>query len=207
MKELTQENVDLIKQFEGKRLTAYQDSVGIWTIGYGHTKGVYEGMKITEKGASQFLIEDLAVATACVNRVIKRPMNDQEFGAFVSLTHNIGVGAFAGSTAARMFNKGDKDGARQGILMWNKITVRGKKIESMGLANRRSIEALYFEAGLVDSRYVPSEYETTAGDGGAHKSSVPPAAVVVSIVAALALFWDRLAMLWDKIQAFIGGLF
>lgn len=94
MNDITQETVNLTKQLEGERLKAYKDSVGRWTIGSGHTKGVYEGMQITEQTSRQFLIDDLAIAATCVNRVIKKPMSDHEFGAFVSLTLNIGVGAF-----------------------------------------------------------------------------------------------------------------
>ena len=188
MNEITQETVNLIKQFEGLRLNAYQDSVGIWTIGYGHTKDVTSDMKITEYGARRFLIDDLAVACACVIRVIKKPMTDNEFGAFVSLTHNIGVGAFSKSTAARKFNAGDKSAAADAILMWNKITVDNKKVVSRGLMNRRLDEVMYFKNMY---RHGAPSYETTAGTGG-ERRAVPPAWPMLGVIAAtIALFWEQ----------------
>ena len=192
MNEITQETINLIKQFEALRLNAYQDSVGVWTIGWGHTKDVYGGMKITEHGARQFLIDDLAIAAASVNRAIKKPMTDNEFGAFLSLTHNIGVGAFAKSTAARKFNAGDKQGAAKAILLWNKITIDGKKIVSNGLVNRRADEARYFLRGhpLALGLALP-DYETTAGEGG-ERRAVPPAWPMLGVIAAtIAVFWDQ----------------
>ena len=191
MNEITQETVNLIKQFEGLRLIAYQDSVGIWTIGYGHIKGVHSFMTITEQQARQYLINDLSDAAQAVDRVINKPITAHERGAFISLTFNIGVGAFAKSTAARKFNKGDKAGAAKAILMWNKITIDGKKVASRGLINRREAEVMFFEMKVSDAAFPTHFYETTAGDGGAHKASVPPAwPMLGALVAALAIFFD-----------------
>jgi lysozyme len=198
--ELTSATVNLIKQFEGLRLEAYTDSAGIWTIGFGHTKGVYAGMEITDYGAAKLLIDDLGIAAACVARVIKKQMTNHEFGGFVSLTHNIGVGAFEGSTAARKFNKGDKNGASQAILMWNKITVNGKKVVSQGLINRRASEAVYFQMNVADASLPTHFYETTAGSGGA-REGVPAAWLpIAALIAAIALFFD-------EVEAFFAGLF
>ena len=200
MNDITQETVNLIKQFEGLRLKAYRDSVGIWTIGYGHVKGVTQGMEITEQTARQLLIDDLAIAATCVSRVIKKPMSGHEFGAFVSLTHNIGVGAFAKSTAARKFNKGDKQGAGAAILMWNKITIDGKKVSSRGLINRREAEVMFFEMKVSDAAFPTHFYETTAGDGGAHKKAVPPAWPMLGVIAA------TIAVFWEQVKEFFNGI-
>ena len=195
---LTQEAIDLIKQFEGLRLKAYQDQAGVLTIGYGHTKGVTEGMKITKHGAKQLLIEDLARAHAAVDLTINKPMTDYEFGAFVSLTHNIGVGAFARSTAARKFNKGDKGGAAAAILLFNKITVDGVLVYNQGLANRREIERRYF-FNVVEKDHI-DHYETTAGEGGEHKGVPPAWPIIGALVAAVALFFN-------DVKEFFFGLF
>ena len=81
----------LIESFEGLRLTAYQDSVGVWTIGYGHTKGVKQGQTITQQQAERFLQQDLAVAEAAVNR-LGLTLSDNQFAALVSSTFNLGAG-------------------------------------------------------------------------------------------------------------------
>ena len=81
----------LIESFEGLRLTAYQDSVGVWTIGYGHTKGVKQGQTITQQQAERFLQQDLAVAEAAVNR-LGLTLSDNQFAALVSFTFNLGAG-------------------------------------------------------------------------------------------------------------------
>jgi len=201
MSRITKETVDLIKQFEGKRLKAYQDSVGIWTIGYGHIKGVYQGLTILEQQASEYLVRDLSTAASGIRNAITKPMSDHEFGAFLSLTHNIGVGAFANSTAARKFNKGDKAGAAKAILMWNKITVDGKKVVSQGLVNRRASEAVYFKMNVSDASLPTHFYETTAGSGGEKTKSIPPAwPMLYAIVVSFAVFFEQIK---DFFGAFI----
>lgn len=86
----SQAGIDLIKSFESCRLTAYQDSVGVWTIGYGHTSGVYAGMTITQN----------------------------MFDALVSLTFNIGGGNFGTSTLLKKLNQGDINGAADEFDRW-----------------------------------------------------------------------------------------
>lgn len=70
----SQAGIDLIKSFEDCRLTAYQDSVGVWTIGYGHTNGVYAGMTITQAQAEEFLRSDLKTAENAVNGKVTYPI-------------------------------------------------------------------------------------------------------------------------------------
>jgi GH24 family phage-related lysozyme (muramidase) len=81
----------LIESFEGLRLNAYQDSVGVWTIGYGHTKGVHQGQNITQQQAEAFLQQDLAQAEAAVNSHALA-LTDNQFAALVSFTFNLGAG-------------------------------------------------------------------------------------------------------------------
>ena len=83
--------LQLIESFEGLRLTSYQDSVGVWTIGYGHTQGVKQGQTITQQQAQAFLQQDLGVAEGAVNR-LGLTLTDNQFAALVSFTFNLGAG-------------------------------------------------------------------------------------------------------------------
>lgn len=84
----------LIESFEGLRLNAYQDSIGVWTIGYGHTQGVRKGQTITPQQAQAFLKQDLALAEAVVNSH-HLTLTDNQFAALVSFTFNLGAGNLA----------------------------------------------------------------------------------------------------------------
>jgi lysozyme len=86
-----QAGLNLIESFEGLRLNSYQDSVGVWTIGYGHTQGVKQGQTITQQQAQAFLQQDLGVAEAAVNR-LGLTLTDNQFAALVSFTFNLGAG-------------------------------------------------------------------------------------------------------------------
>src|SRR5882672_5891147 len=86
-----QAGLQLIESFEGLRLNSYQDSVGVWTIGYGHTQGVKQGQTITQPQAQAFLQQDLGVAEAAVNGH-GLTLTDNQFAALVSFTFNLGAG-------------------------------------------------------------------------------------------------------------------
>jgi lysozyme len=86
-----QAGLNLIESFEGLRLQSYQDSVGVWTIGYGHTQGVKQGQTITQPQAEAFLQQDLGVAEAGVNG-LGQTLTDNQFAALVSFTFNLGAG-------------------------------------------------------------------------------------------------------------------
>ena len=88
----SQRGIKLIKQFEGIRLTAYKCPAGVYTIGYGHTRGVTRGMKITEEEASAFLAADLRNSEKAVERYDSiYHWNQNEFDALVSFTFNCGA--------------------------------------------------------------------------------------------------------------------
>lgn len=90
---VSNQGLSLIKKFEGCRLTAYQDSIGIWTIGYGHTSGVAKGQTITQNQADTYLKSDCAAAEKAVNRYFpKYQWNQNQFDALVSFTFNCGAG-------------------------------------------------------------------------------------------------------------------
>lgn len=88
---INQAGLQLIESFEGLRLQSYQDSVGVWTIGYGHTMGVQSGQTITQPQAEAFLQQDLATAEGAVNN-LGETFTDNQFAALVSFTFNLGAG-------------------------------------------------------------------------------------------------------------------
>ena len=84
--------INLIKEFEGLRLTAYKCPAGVYTIGYGHTRGVKRGMKITEEEASAYLTADLRNSEKAVEQYDRiYHWNQSEFDALVSFTFNCGA--------------------------------------------------------------------------------------------------------------------
>jgi len=152
--------LDLIKQFEGCKLTAYQDMVGVWTIGYGTTAmaglGITpaKGMTITQERADDLLRQGVDKFAATVDALITANVNANEFGACVLLAYNIGPNAFARSTVLRELNAGNKDRAAAAFKMWNKA---GGEIVQ-GLINRRNAEVtLFLTPVTADMHTVESE--------------------------------------------------
>lgn len=138
-----------IARREGNLLTAYQDSKGIWTIGVGHTSAagdpkVTKGLKITAAQSDEILSRDLAGVEKTINRAIKVPLNQNEFDALVSFVFNVGGAAFRNSSLLRKLNAGDRQGAADQFLVWNKITKGGKKVVLDGLTRRRKEERVQF---------------------------------------------------------------
>ena len=134
-------DVSEIKESEGLRLTAYKDVVGVWTIGYGHTKTAKEGMRITAAGAEHLLRSDLEWVEGVINNSVKVPLKQNEYDALASLIYNIGGPAFKRSTMLRLLNNGaDRVDVANEFLRWNKA---GGKV-SKGLTNRRERERQLF---------------------------------------------------------------
>lgn len=130
----------LIKSFEGLELEAYLCPANVWTIGYGHTKGVKEGDKITKEQAEKLLEEDLAFFRNGVKRLVKVALNKNQFGALVSFAYNLGLGSLESSTLLKMLNAKDYQGAADQFLRWNKS--KGKVLT--GLVRRREAERAVF---------------------------------------------------------------
>ena len=128
----------LIKKFEGCRLTAYQDSVGVWTIGYGHTSGVRKGQTIAQAQADAFLKADCTNAEKSVNSYSKYNWNQNQFDALVSFTFNCGSG-----NLKTLLNNGQRTIAEISakITAYNKAG--GKVLQ--GLMNRRATEKELFD--------------------------------------------------------------
>ena len=137
--------VDLICSFEGLRLTAYDDGVGIWTIGFGTIKypngvRVKRGDTCTLEQAKSYMKHDLVEFEHTVNSLVKVPLNQNQFDALVSLTYNIGSGAFKSSTLLKKLNLSDYKGAADQFDVW--VNAGGKRMQ--GLANRRAKEKSLF---------------------------------------------------------------
>lgn len=143
------QGLHLIKQFEGLRLESYQDSVGIWTIGYGHTKGVKEGDVITPNSAEDFLRDDLVEAEQAVLDLVEVPLTQEQFDALVSFTFNLGYGNLGHSTLLKMLNASDYEGASEQLLRWDKAG--GKTL--VGLTKRRQAEQRLFNGGIEDKGF------------------------------------------------------
>ena len=132
--------VDLIKHFESCKLTAYQDSVGIWTIGWGHTGSVKKGDIWTQGEADNILLNDLDKFEGYVNQYVKVPLTQNKFDALVSWTFNLGPGNLKSSTMLTKLNEKKYDEVPSQMKRWNKAG--GKVLH--GLERRRNAEAAMF---------------------------------------------------------------
>lgn len=137
--------LELVKSFESLRVHAYQDAVGIWTIGYGHTQGVKAGQTITETQAEQFLLTDLAEAESAVERLVAVPLNDNQFAALVSFTFNLGAGSLQISTLRKKLNAGDYAAVPAQLALW----VKGDGKTLPGLVRRRKAEGDLWSAPVA----------------------------------------------------------
>jgi GH24 family phage-related lysozyme (muramidase) len=144
LRQINQSGIDLIKEYEGFRADAYQDAVGVWTIGWGSTQNVRPGMRITQEQGESLLRKDLADAEAAVSRLVKVRLTSNEFSALVSFVFNLGQGSFGRSTLLRKLNAGDKRGAADEFRRWNKARVKGKLQVLRGLTRRREAEMTLF---------------------------------------------------------------
>ena len=135
------EGISLIKKFEGCELEAYQDSVGVWTIGYGHTKDVKQGDKINQDEAEHLLEEEMPEYEGYINDMVEVSLEQCQFDALVSWVYNLGPTNLSSSTLLKVLNEGKYDEVPFQIKRWNKAG--GKVLE--GLTRRREAEALLFQ--------------------------------------------------------------
>nr|DAM19918.1 MAG TPA: Lysozyme [Caudoviricetes sp.] len=143
--QISDKGIALIKEFEGCKLTAYQDSVGVWTIGYGWTqpvdgKPIRAGMTIKQETAERLLKTGLVSYENDVSRLVKVGLTQGQFDALVSFTYNLGSRALSTSTLLRKLNCGDYTGSADEFLRWNKA---GGKVLN-GLTRRREAERALF---------------------------------------------------------------
>lgn len=139
---ISKNGLDLIKQFESLQLKAYKCSANVWTIGYGHTKNVKEGDRISQDQANCFLMQDLYSVERAIIRLVKVKINQNQFDALCSLIFNIGISAFNKSTLLAKLNKEDYVGAAEQFRRWNKVN----NVVMAGLVRRRQAEEDLFNA-------------------------------------------------------------
>jgi GH24 family phage-related lysozyme (muramidase) len=142
---ISDKGISLIKQFEGLRLTAYQDSVGVWTIGYGWTqpvngKPIHAGMTIKEETAERLLRTGLVGYESDVSKLVKVKLTQGQFDALVSFAYNLGARALSTSTLLKKLNTGDYAGSAGEFPRWNQAG--GKALP--GLTRRREAERALF---------------------------------------------------------------
>lgn len=161
---VSEQGVELIKRFEGLHkvqpdgtVTSYRCPAGKWTIGYGSTKGIRSGMKITKEEAEQLLYKDIKEHEHIVKQHVSVPLTQGQYDAIISFVFNLGGGNFRSSTLLKKLNQGLYDEVPEQFMRWNKARVDGKLTALKGLTRRRAAEAAIFSA---DAK-LPSD------DGGA----------------------------------------
>lgn len=137
MRVINSAGLALIKESEGLRLEPYKDMGGIWTCGYGHTKGVTEFTHCTPEIAEAWLEADLMSAEEDVSRLVKVPLTDNQFAALVCFTFNVGAAALGKSTLLRKLNEGGYTLVPACLRSW--IFDNGRVVD--GLKKRREREA------------------------------------------------------------------
>lgn len=146
---ISQNGINLIKSFEGVRLTAYKCPAGKWTIGYGHTSNVKQGMTITQTQAEEFLKQDLKIYENYV-KLLNLNLNQNQFDALVSFTYNCGAGNLKTLTNNRTLAQ-----IADALLLYNKSN--GQTLA--GLTRRRQAERELF---LKTSNNLPYDVITTS---------------------------------------------
>ncbi|UYA58942.1 lysozyme [Pectobacterium colocasium] len=139
---INEAGLDLIKSFEGLRLTKYLDTAGRWTIGYGHLILPHENFDngITLQEADLLLRQDLKTAETGVQHYVNVDLNGNQFGALTSFTYNLGVESLETSTLLRLLNQGNYDAAADQFPRWDKD---GEQVVE-GLLRRREAEKALF---------------------------------------------------------------
>lgn len=143
-RQINQAGLNLIKEFEGCKLTAYKCPAGVWTIGYGSTgEHVKPGKTITAAEAEVLLKNDLKRFESGVEKALGDTFaGDNEFAAMVSLAFNVGLGNFNKSSVLRNHKARNKKSAASSFLLWNKA---GGKVLA-GLTRRRQAEKRLYES-------------------------------------------------------------
>ncbi len=141
---------ELLQRLEGFRSTAYRDRAGVWTIGFGHTGDVHPGQALTQHQAE--VVFDLDVQRFCVGveHLVRRamPLSDEEFSALVLFAFNVGLTAFAGSTALRDLLSGHFDLVPAELKRWVYVhDVSGVPLLAPELVARRNAEIALWKSG------------------------------------------------------------
>ena len=148
---VSQDCVEIVKKFEGLHklrddglVHAYRCPAGVWTLGFGKTKGIRSGMTCTIAEAEQHLKDELDAHGKIVKRLVNVPLSQGQYDALVSFVFNVGGGNFKSSTALKRLNSGMYDDVPEQLNRWNKARVDGKLTPLRGLTRRRAAEAAIF---------------------------------------------------------------
>lgn len=136
----SQSGVKLTEGFEHCRLVAYQDSGGVWTIAWGHTRGVSKGLTCIPLQAEAWREEDMRLSEAAVNQLVTVSLTQGEFDALVDFDYNVGSEALKNSTLLRLLNAGNIPGAAAEFDKWDHV--KAKVVA--GLLRRREAETAEF---------------------------------------------------------------
>ena len=214
---INEKGLDLIKRFEGLRLNAYRDAVGVWTIGYGHTgragaPAVRPGMRISKAVADEILQRDVNRFARAIAPHITAPVNANQFSALVSFAYNVGPGAFRRSSVLRAVNARNHAIVARRLGLW--VKAGGRTLN--GLIARRAAEAVLYNTPLEPAagpatppaapqkrsepapRQVPVEPQTGKP---AHHSTINLAA----LISAIAGVFSSLSAGFQKVFSFHPG--
>jgi lysozyme len=142
---ITEEGLDVIKEFEGFRSKAYRDAVGVWTIGYGHTSmagapQVTPDLVVSKAEATDILRRDVEMFARGVRESVHVQLTDQQFSALVSFAYNVGLGGFRSSSVLKAVNARDFDAVPRRLNLW--VKAGGRTLP--GLVRRRAAEGALF---------------------------------------------------------------
>lgn len=138
--QISESGLEFIKQAEGCRLEAYLDSVGVPTLGYGHTHGVKASDTCTQEQADAWLLEDLQSVYTDIADYVEVALTQGQYDALCSFVFNLGGSALRNSTLLRLLNAGDYEGAQKQFSRW--VHAGGQVLA--GLVKRREGEAEMF---------------------------------------------------------------
>ncbi len=145
------DGIRLTERFESCKLVAYPDQKGVWTIAWGHTRGVAKGLTCSQSQADLWLWEDIGFAEQAVNSLVTVQLFQPEFDALVDFVFNLGAEDFRGSTLLRLLNAGNMEGAAAEFPKWDHCG----GVEVAGLLRRRIAEQQDFESAFSPVIHVP----------------------------------------------------
>jgi lysozyme len=163
--DISQRGIDLIVSFEGKhkklkdgRYQAYLDTLAdppVWTLYCGLTRGIREGMICTEAEGKKMFEKELAIYEDAIERLVKVPLNENQFSALVSFTYNCGIGALEKSTLLKLLNQGKYEAVPAQLMRW--ANAGGKRYD--GLVRRRKAEGALFVEPMPAAEASPEGIE------------------------------------------------
>lgn len=192
----------LIQEFEGFRSRAYQDVVGVWTIGYGFTEGVKPGDVITKAQALARLSRELRKYESAVRLACTIEPTQNQFDAIVSFCWNVGIDGMRRSSVIKAHNRGDLQAAARAFGLWNKA---GGKVWP-GLVRRRAAEAALYLEPEADAAAEPAEMpQAVDAESRLTQSGINRASVVAGGTAAVATVAEVTRTVAD-VKASVDGL-